>query len=74
MENDDNPPSSPPSKPEVPDVPDRDTEHPSHTQGNLPVPLPQWHNENGPRHGTRQQMVKSHPDSIYGDRMLVDLQ
>ena len=25
-------------------------------------------------HGTRQRMVKSHPDSVYGDRTLVDLQ
>jgi len=41
IENDDHPPSSPSSEPEVPDVPDRDTEHPSHTQGNPPVPPPQ---------------------------------
>jgi len=41
VENDDHPPSSPPSEPEVSDVPDQDTEHPSHTQGNPPVPLPQ---------------------------------
>jgi len=54
MKNDDHPPSSPPSEPEVPDVPDQDTEHPLHTQGNPPVPPPQWHNEDTPRHGTRQ--------------------
>jgi len=68
------PPSSPPSKPEVPDVPDQDTEHPLHTQGNPPVPLPQWRNEDAPRCDMRQQMVKSHPDSVYGNRTLVDLQ
>jgi len=67
MENDDHSLSSPPSEPEVPDVSDRDTENP-------PVPLPQWHNEDAPRHGTRQRMVKGHPDSVYGDRMPVDLQ
>jgi len=74
MENDDHPPSSPPSEPEVPDVPDRDTEHPSHTQENPPVPPSQWNDEDTPRCGTRQQMVQSHPDSIYGDRTPVDLQ
>jgi len=74
MENDDNPPLSPPSEPEVPVVPDQDTEHPSHTQRNLPVPPPQWRNEDTQRHGTRQRMVRSHPDSVYGDRMPVDLQ
>jgi len=52
MENDNHPPSSPPSEPEVPDVPDRDTEHPSHTQGNPPIPLPQWHDDT-PRCGTK---------------------
>ena len=74
MENDDHPPSSPFSKPEVPDVPDRDTEHPSHTQENPPVPLPQWHDEDTPRCGMRQWTVQSHPDSVYGDRTPVDLQ
>jgi len=38
-ENDDSALSSPPSEPEVPVVPDHDTEHPSHTQRNLPVLL-----------------------------------
>jgi len=52
-ENDDHPPSSPPPEPEVPDVPDRDTEHPSQTQGNPPVPPPQWCDDTQ-RHGTRQ--------------------
>ena len=74
MENDDHPPSSPPCKPEVPDVPDWNTEHPSHTQGNPTVPPSQWRDEDTPRHGTRQRTVQSHPDSVYGDRMLVDLQ
>ena len=73
-ENDDNPPSSPPSEPEVPVVPDRDTEHPSHTQGNPPVPPPQWRNEDTQRHSTRQQMVCSHPESIYSNRTPVNLQ
>jgi len=74
MENDNHPPSSSPSKPEVPDVSDLDSEHPSQTQGNLPAPPPQWHDKEPQRHGTRQRMVKSHPDSIYGNRTLVDLQ
>jgi len=74
MENDDHPPSSPPSEPEVPDVSDRDTEYSLHTQGNLPVLPPQWRDEDAPRCGMRQQMVKSHSDSIYGNRMPVDLQ
>jgi len=73
-ENDDHPLSSPPSKPEVPEVPDLDLEHPSQTQGNLPAPQPQWHDEELQRHGTRQQMVKSHPDSIYSDRTPLNLQ
>jgi len=74
LENDDSAPSSPPSKPEVIVVSDYDTEHPLHTQGNPPVPPPQWHDDDAPRHGTRQQMVCSHPDSVYGDRTPVDLQ
>jgi len=74
LENNDSAPSSPPSKPEVPIVPDRDMEHPLHTQRNPLVPPPQWHDDDTPRHGTRQQMVHSHPDSIYGDRTPVDLQ
>jgi len=73
-ENDDHPSSSPPSEPEVPIVSDHDMEHPSHTQGNLPVPQPQWHDDNAPRCGTRQRMVCSHPDSVYGNRTPVDLQ
>ena len=73
-ENDNHPPSSPPSSPEVPEVPDQDTEHPSHTQENPPVPPPQWCDEDAPRHGTRQRTVKSHPDSVYGDRTPVNLQ
>jgi len=48
-ENDDHPLSSPPSKPEVSIVPDRDMEHPSHTQGNPPVPPPQWRDDDTPR-------------------------
>jgi len=73
-ENDNDPLSSPPSKPEVPDVPDWDTEHPSHTQGNLPVSPPQWCNENTQRCGMRQQMVQSLPDSVYSNRMPINLQ
>jgi len=73
MENDDHPPSSPLSEPEVPDVPDLNLEHPSQTQGNLPAPPPRWRDEEPQRHGMRQRMVKSHPDSVYGDRMPVDL-
>ena len=53
-ENDNHPPSSPLSEPEVPIVPDHDIEHSSHTQRNSPVPPPQWHNDDAPRHGTRQ--------------------
>ena len=48
MENDDNPPSSPPSEPEVPVVPDHDMEYLLHTQGNPPVPLPQWRDDDSP--------------------------
>jgi len=73
-ENDNHPPSSPPSEPEVLIVPDQDTEHCSHTQGNLPVLPPQWYDDDTPRCGTRQQMVGSHPDSIYGDRTPINLQ
>jgi len=73
-ENDNHPLSSPSSEPEVPVVPDHDTEHPSHTQRNVPVLPPQWCNDNAPRHGMRQQMVHSHPDSVYGNRTLVDPQ
>ena len=71
-ENDDYSLSSP-SKTEVPDVPDSDSEHPSETQRNLPAPLPRWHDEEPQKCGTRQQMAKSYPDSIYGDRMPVNL-
>ena len=74
LENDDSALSSPLSKPEVPVVPDCNMKHSLHTQGNLSVPLPQWHDNNAPRHGTRQQMVCSHPDSVYGNRMPVNLQ
>ena len=49
LENDDSAPSSPPSKPEVPIVPDRDMEHSLHTQGNPPVPPPQWCDDNASR-------------------------
>ena len=49
-------------------------EHPSYTEGNPPVLLPQWCDDDAPRHGTRQQIVHSHPDSVYSNRMPVDLQ
>jgi len=74
LENDDHPPSSPPSEPEVPVVPNCDMEHSSHTQGNPSVLPPQWRDDDAPRHGTRQRMVHSHPDSIYGNRTPVNLQ
>jgi len=64
LENDDHPPSSPPSEHGVPLVSDHDTEHPSHTQRNPPVLPPQWCDDDAPRHGMRQQMVRSHPDSV----------
>jgi len=47
-ENDDHPLSSPPSEPEVPVVPDHDMEYLLHTQGNPPVPLPQWRDDDSP--------------------------
>jgi len=74
LENNDSALSSPSSEPEVPIVPDRDTEHSLHTQGNPPVLLPQWHDEDAPRCGTRQRTVCSHPDSVYSNRMPINLQ